>query len=87
MPSDIPFRLTKSVLSDLTALCEFLDSLPYKSAYKSEISILKPQFRYLLTQDYYLVRKYVDCIFYMKGWGWRLRKNWFDNINNIKIIK
>lgn len=75
--------LDRVALEQLQRLCEWLDSLPYKSAGSRDISSKHPDLVCWLDPKWSLKRKYVDVIFYSVGWGWRLRKDWRKRIDEI----
>ena len=55
--------LNKVAIEQLQRLCEWLDSLPYKSASLSDISSNHPDLVYWLDPKWSLKRKYVNVIF------------------------
>ncbi len=75
--------LDRVAIEKLQRLCEWLDSLPYKSAGSRHISSKHPDLVCWLDPKWSLKRKYVDVIFYSVGWGWRLRKDWRKRLDEI----
>lgn len=70
-------------IEQMQRLCEWLDSLPYKSAYSSDICRKHPDLAYWVSLDWLPERKYANAIFYQGGWGWRLRKDWRKRIDEL----
>ncbi len=86
-------RLTKKAIGDLRRFCEWVDGLPRKSVYPSVIGLAATVYGvapcpeesiYWLSEAWREQRKYADVIFYGKGWGWRLRKNWRERLDQIE---
>ncbi len=86
-------RLTRKAIADLRRLCEWLDAAPRRAFYPSVVAItvklhgLAPypeECSYWLEESHRQQRKQADVIFWGTGWGWRLRKNWRQQLEQLE---
>ena len=75
-------------LATWRAFCEWLDQQKYKAAHYSAVP---DKWRHLVYvggnptgQRARDVRWEVELIFYMPGWGWRLKKNWRERLAQLE---
>lgn len=82
--------MTPDELRTLRLFCEWLDARPRKSAYSSELSgflSLPPcpeEAQYWTFKQMRKQRKEASCFFWHTGWGWRLRKNWKERLEQLE---
>jgi hypothetical protein len=77
--------MTSEQLKMWRAFCEWLDERKYKCAYVSNIP--RPEWRRLVyiggnpaARRAAELRREARLVFYYRGWGWRLRKNWRERL-------
>jgi hypothetical protein len=87
----IPGMLTIDDLIELNYLCEWMDSLPYKSFYPNQLPIKYfPKHRVgidiilrWVSSEYRTKRRKAKLFWWCRGWGWRLFKGWRDKITEL----
>jgi hypothetical protein len=80
--------MTRKHLKVWRAFCEWLNEQKWKSAYASEVP---SQWRHLVYiggnptgRAAHDLRVKAKLIFYNPGWGWRLRKNWRERLEELE---
>ncbi|WP_200321020.1 hypothetical protein [Sphaerospermopsis aphanizomenoides] len=78
-------------LIELQYLCEWMNDLPYKSFYWDLLPL--NYFPDTLTgvlilhdwisREYRIKRRYAKVIWWRRGWGWRLSKDWKNKLESL----